>query len=118
MSRAAAISVCHGGGPMPVMGDPGHKSLIKSMSERVPEILKLGTPDAPRAIVLVTAHWSQSRPTISNGKNHKLYYDYSGFPAETYQLKYEASGSPEVANEVYEVLERAGLNPKMDSERG
>lgn len=103
---------------MPIMSDPSHKDLIKSMSKRVPEILKLGTPDAPRAIVLVTAHWSERRPTISNEKKHELYYDYSGFPAETYKLKYEAPGSPEVAEEVYEVLKGAGMNPQMDSERG
>src|ERR1700736_6413833 len=63
---APVIAVCHGGGPMPVLGDPDHASLVKSMTEKVPKILRLGTSDAPRAIVLVTAHWSQGRPTISN----------------------------------------------------
>lgn len=118
MPRAPAISVCHGGGPMPVMGDPGHAALIKSMSEKVPSILGLGTAEAPRAIVLVTAHWSERKPTISNGKKHKLYYDYGGFPPETYKLKYDAPGSPEVAKEVYSLLEGAGFSPEMDEERG
>lgn len=103
---------------MPVMGDPSHADLIKSMTEKVPKILGLGTPNAPRAIVLVTAHWSERRPTISNGNKHKLYYDYGGFPPETYKLKYDAPGSPEVAKEVYEALEKAGLNPQLDGERG
>ncbi|TVY14063.1 Extradiol ring-cleavage dioxygenase [Lachnellula arida] len=118
MPRAPVFAVCHGGGPMPVMNDPGHYELIKSMTTKVPSVLGLGTPSAPRAIVLVTAHWSERRPTISNGKNHKLYYDYGGFPAETYKLKYDAPGSPEVAGEVYELLEKAGMSPEMDSERG
>jgi len=103
---------------MPVMGDPGHAELIKSMTERVPSILRLNTTDAPRAIVLVTAHWSERKPTISNGKKHKLYYDYGGFPPETYKLKYDAPGSPDVANEVYNLLEGAGFSPEMDEERG
>jgi len=103
---------------MPVLGDPGHAALIKSMTERVPSILGLGTADAPRAIVLVTAHWSERRPTISNGKKHKLYYDYGGFPPESYKLKYDAPGSPEVAKEVYSLLEGAGFSPEMDEERG
>jgi aromatic ring-opening dioxygenase catalytic subunit (LigB family) len=47
-----------------------------------------------------------------------LYYDYGGFPPETYKLKYDAPGSPEVAAEVYEALEKAGLQPEMDGERG
>lgn len=103
---------------MPVLGDPGHKELIKSMTQRVPKILGLGTEKAPRAIVLVTAHWSEKRPTISNGSKHKLYYDYGGFPPESYALKYDAPGSPEVAKEVYNALEKAGLNPDTDDERG
>lgn len=115
---APVISVCHGGGPMPLLNDPGHKNLIKSMSQRVPAILGLGTRTAPRAIVLVTAHWSEDRPTISSAHKHKLYYDYGGFPPETYRLKYDAPGSPGVAGEIYELLERAGMRPEMDSERG
>jgi len=118
MGRAPVIAVCHGGGPMPVMNDPGHAELIKSMTTKVPSVLGLGTSSAPRAIVLVTAHWTERRPTISNGKKHKLYYDYGGFPPETYRLKYDAPGSPEVAAEVYEALEKAGLQPEMDGERG
>ncbi len=103
---------------MPVINDPGHAELIKSMTTKVPSVLGLGTPSAPRAIVLVTAHWTERRPTISDGKKHKLYYDYSGFPPETYRLKYDAPGSPEVAAEVHEALEKAGLQPEMDGERG
>lgn len=103
---------------MPVMGDPGHANLIKSMTEKVPNILGLGTAGAPRAIVLVTAHWSARRPTISNATKNKLYYDYGGFPPETYKLKYDAPGSPDVAREVYALLEGAGFSPEMDEERG
>ena len=103
---------------MPVLGDPGHASLIKSMTDKVPKVLGLGTSHAPRAIVLVTAHWSQRRPTVSNASKHKLYYDYGGFPPEAYRLKYDALGSPEVAREVFDALEKAGLEPEVDSERG
>lgn len=103
---------------MPILGDPGHTALIQSLTEKVPKILSLGTSNAPRAIVLVTAHWSETRPTISNASKHKLFYDYGGFPPESYQLKYDAPGSPEVATEVFEALQKAGMDPEMDSERG
>ncbi|KAH6705365.1 Extradiol ring-cleavage dioxygenase, class III enzyme, subunit B [Leptodontidium sp. MPI-SDFR-AT-0119] len=117
-TRAPVIAVCHGGGPMPVLNDPGHASLIKSMTTRVPQLLNLGTPQAPRAIILVTAHWSEAQPTISNAPSHSLYYDYGGFPAESYKLKYPAPGSPGVADEVFGVLKGAGFEPKMDGVRG
>ncbi|KAI3391151.1 hypothetical protein diail_7818 [Diaporthe ilicicola] len=118
MTRGAVVSVSHGGGPMPVLGDPGHANIVKSLKTRVPEILKLRTPEAPRAIVVVTAHWSEAQPTISSGRTHPLYYDYGGFPRETYQYKYPAPGSPEVAGEVKKALEDAGLKPVLNEKRG
>jgi aromatic ring-opening dioxygenase catalytic subunit (LigB family) len=72
----------------------------------------------PRASVIVTAHWSERNPTISNGKEHKLYYDYGGFPPESYKLKYDAPGSPEIAKEVGEAIAKVGLKPEYDDERG
>ncbi|KAB5582302.1 Extradiol ring-cleavage dioxygenase, class III enzyme, subunit B [Coniochaeta sp. 2T2.1] len=118
MPRAAAIAVSHGGGPMPVLGDANHKDIVSSLRNRVPAILKLGTPSAPRAIVVVTAHWSTSRPTISSAPRHPLLYDYGGFPPAAYSLKYDAPGSPSVAEEVRQALAEAGLEPVMDSKRG
>jgi aromatic ring-opening dioxygenase catalytic subunit (LigB family) len=103
---------------MPILGDPSHKDIVKSLKTRVPEILRLNSPDAPRAIILVTAHWSESKPTISNAENHKLYYDYYNFPPEAYKLKYDAPGSPAVAKEVFQALSDAGLEPKNNDERG
>ncbi|GKT40669.1 extradiol ring-cleavage dioxygenase [Colletotrichum spaethianum] len=103
---------------MPILGDPGHASITASLKNRVPKILKLNTPEAPRAIVVVTAHWSEGRPTISSGERHDLYYDYGGFPREAYSLKYPAPGSPSIAQELKQALEKEGLSPVLDSRRG
>ncbi|KAF2194877.1 Extradiol aromatic ring-opening dioxygenase [Zopfia rhizophila CBS 207.26] len=119
MTRLApVVGISHGGGPMPVLGDPSHASIVKSLKTRVPEILKLGTPDQPRAIVLVTAHWSTNTPTISSGEKHDLLFDYYGFPDEAYELKYDAPGNPEVAGLVEVALQEAGLESKKDPRRG
>lgn len=103
---------------MPVLGDPAHEQIVQSLKERVPAILKLSTPEAPRAIVVVTAHWSEAQPTISSAPSHSLYYDYGGFPREAYSLKYPAPGSPEVANQVKKALEEAKFQPVLDPKRG
>ncbi|OCL12537.1 LigB subunit of an aromatic-ring-opening dioxygenase LigAB, partial [Glonium stellatum] len=118
MTLAPVICVSHGGGPLPVLGDPMHKEIVKSLQTRVPALLKLGTPEAPRAIVLVTAHWSERNPTISSAAKHELLYDYYGFPPESYKLRYDAPGSPEVAREVAAALKGVGLEPKLDETRG
>lgn len=118
MPRAPVVCVSHGGGPMPILGDPEHADFVKSMREKVPDILKLGTAEQPRAIVLVTAHWSERNPTISSGLKHSLLYDYYGFPPESYKLKYDAPGAPDVAREVAEALRSEGLRPDLDEDRG
>ncbi len=119
MTRIAPVlSISHGGGPMPVLGDPSHAEITKSLQTKVPQILKLGTPGAPKAIVLVTAHWSTNKVHISSGARHELLYDYYGFPDEAYKLKHNAPGSPEVASEVERVLKKAGIDCLKDSERG
>lgn len=103
---------------MPLLNDPGHKDVIRSLKTRIPKVLRLNTPEAPRAIIVVTAHWSERYPTISNAKKHHLYYDYYGFPSEAYNLKYDAPGSPDIAQEVFDALKSEGLSPEMDEERG
>lgn len=103
---------------MPLLGDPSHADIVRSLRERVPKLLRLGTLEAPRAIVLVTAHWSELKPHVSSGKKHRLEYDYYGFPPETYNLKYDALGSPEVAEEVGKAMEDAGFKPELDDFRG
>ncbi|KAF1996340.1 Extradiol aromatic ring-opening dioxygenase [Amniculicola lignicola CBS 123094] len=119
MSRLApVISISHGGGPMPLLGDPSQAEITHSLKTKVPEILKIGTPEQPKAIVLVTAHWSTDKVAISSAEKHKLYYDYSGFPPETYTLKYDAPGSAEVAGLVEGVLKDAGIESKKDDKRG
>ncbi|KAF2789316.1 extradiol ring-cleavage dioxygenase [Melanomma pulvis-pyrius CBS 109.77] len=119
MTRLApVISISHGGGPMPLLGDPSQAAIAKSLRTKVPAILKIGTAEQPRAIVLVTAHWSTDVPTISSAEKHELLYDYYGFPPEAYELKYDAPGSPEVAELVGGALEAKGLNPRKDLSRG
>lgn len=103
---------------MPLLGDPSHAAITKSLKTKVPQILKLGTSEAPKAIVLVTAHWSTDKVTISSGSKHELLYDYYGFPPESYEIKHDAPGSPEVAEEVAKALKEAGVTYEKDPTRG
>ncbi|KJZ73418.1 hypothetical protein HIM_07212 [Hirsutella minnesotensis 3608] len=118
MPVAPIIALSHGGGPMPVLDDPGHKSIIYSLKNRVPKILGLGTPSQPRAIVLVTAHWTTGDPIISSEKTHDLLYDYSNFPPVAYTFKYPAPGEPDVAKSVKAAFDEEGLKCELNGERG
>ncbi|KAH8716377.1 Extradiol ring-cleavage dioxygenase [Beauveria bassiana] len=119
MPVGPVIALSHGGGPMPLLNDPGHKTIIASLRNRVPEILRLSSPDhRPSAIILVTAHWTTRHPSISSGPSPPLLYDYYGFPPETYDLSYPAPGSPALAARVFEAMAAEGLSPTLDATRG
>ena len=73
---------------------------------------------APKAIVVISGHWEEPQFTVTTNGHPPLIYDYSGFPPETYQLKYPAPGSPELAQRVVGVLTEAGVPARSDPERG
>lgn len=112
---APAIFVNHGGGPMPLLGDKDHAGLTNFLRDEVKKHLNL---EEVKAIILVTAHWEENVVTISSGKHHNLYFDYYGFPPESYKYRYDAPGHPELAERIQEVLKKEGIKSNLDSKRG
>jgi 4,5-DOPA dioxygenase extradiol len=102
----------HGGGPLPILGDPGHKSMIEFLN-RLPGQLK-----KPDAILVISAHWEETRATLLGAENPPMFYDYYGFPDEAYAIKYPAPGSPELAREVADRLKQKNVPVQIDPQRG
>lgn len=75
-------------------------------------------PQPPRAILMVSGHWLESGFSVTSGRQPGLIYDYYGFPLHTYELRYDASGSPELAARVADLLAGADLPVRQDGERG
>ena len=75
-------------------------------------------PERPKAMLVISGHWEQPQFTVQTGKNPALMYDYSGFPAHTYQLKWPAPGAPELAHEAAQLLGDHGLKIGFDADRG
>lgn len=105
-----SVFVNHGGGPLPILGQ----------QPRVADFLKsyASTIDVPKAILVVTPHWLTDTVSVSSGATHPLMFDYGGFPPETYKYKYNAPGSPEVAESVCQLLKSNNIPCKKDSKRG
>ncbi|MEM7432625.1 MAG: class III extradiol ring-cleavage dioxygenase [Pseudomonadota bacterium] len=110
--QPAAIFVSHGGGPLPVLGDPGHHEMVEHLGRIASEIQK------PSAIVVVSAHWEESEVTITAHTNPPIIYDYYGFPPDSYSLEYPAPGHPELAKRLADSLAGKGIEARLDNERG
>ena len=74
--------------------------------------------DRPSAIIVVSAHWEESRPTITSSENPALIYDYNGFPKESYEIRYPCPGAPDLARSLAEYLAKAGIDADLDEARG
>jgi aromatic ring-opening dioxygenase catalytic subunit (LigB family) len=107
-----ALFISHGGGPMPLLGEPRHREMVTCL-----KVLsaKLRRPDA---VIVVSAHWEEDAATITAGKTPSLIYDYYGFPKESYEIKYPCKGEPALARELHQLLTNAGIKTKLDPERG
>ena len=109
---AEIIYFSHGGGPLPILGDPGHKEMISFM-KKLPESLK-----KPEAVIVISAHWEEKSPTIIGNRNPSLFYDYYGFPEETYKIKYPVPDNLELAEKINKLFKKNNIQSEIDSERG
>ncbi|MYM95840.1 DODA-type extradiol aromatic ring-opening family dioxygenase [Duganella vulcania] len=106
----------HGGGPWPFMMDQvGHLYARLDASLRdMPR--QIGV--TPKAVLVITAHWEEHEFTLSSSAAPPMIYDYGGFPPHTYEVRYQAPGSPELAAQVQQLLEAGGHPARLDPQRG
>jgi aromatic ring-opening dioxygenase catalytic subunit (LigB family) len=116
--RLPTLFIPHGGGPCFFMEwTMGPKDTWDRMAAYLRGIG--GAVGArPKAVLVISAHWEEDRPTVTTGAAPALIYDYYGFPEHTYTLQYPAPGSPELAGRVRALLAAAGIESGADAARG
>lgn len=114
--RLPALFIPHGGGPSFFM--TGERKAMFEDTEFFLRDLHLMLPEAPQAILLVTAHWETEVPSFTGAAHPELIYDYYGFPEHTYALTYPAPGAPELAERARQCLANAGLPARVDPVHG
>lgn len=117
-ARMPVVYLPHGGGPWPFVDlDMGDKAELDGLAAYLRGVA--GVPkQKPRAILAVSAHWEESKPTVMTGAKPPLFFDYYGFPPESYKLTWPAPGDPVLAARVRELLGAAGFESGEDAARG
>jgi 4,5-DOPA dioxygenase extradiol len=93
------------GAPIVVMSNTPAAAFLRSLSAHVL---------APKAILVVSAHWEAPRPTLGLGA--ETIHDFYGFPQPLYELRYPAPVAQDVARRAAALLETAGI--AIDAARG
>jgi aromatic ring-opening dioxygenase catalytic subunit (LigB family) len=117
--RQPSIFISHGGGPCfwmefgPPFGPRAFDRLRDYLSGMIASL-----PERPKAILVISGHWEEDRPTVSINPKPGMLFDYYGFPPHTYQLSYPAPGDPALASRVRDLLQTAGIACDTDDKRG
>lgn len=111
-NQRQALFLSHGGGPLPLLGDETHAQMVACLEGIAGKISR------PSAIIVVSAHWEARSATVTSGENPDLIYDYSGFPPESYEIRYPCPGNPSLASSITEQLGKAGIHAVSDGNRG
>lgn len=119
MSTMPTIYLPHGGGPWP--WTPAFTPALaadyvplRAYLEELPRALS----SRPTGIVIVSAHWEAPLPTVITSELPTMLYDYQGFPADTYAIRWDAPGSPQLAARVRQLLSAAGIESAEEQRRG
>ena len=95
MSALPTLFVSHGS-PMLAVDEsqPAH-GFLKNLS---------GTLPRSEAILVISAHWESSTPSVTGAMHLDTIHDFYGFPEPLYELRYPAPGNHALAKDVANLL--------------
>jgi len=92
--------------------------VAKRFMQDLTEVLKSASGATPKGIVVVSAHWQTTVPTITTGSDPETIYDFYGFPKQLYSIVYPAKTSPWLIESIRQVFERSDFPLMEDPDRG
>ncbi len=104
------IFLPHGGGPMPLLQDEGHKDIISLFQ-------KIGKENHPDLIVIFSAHHETEDIHVIYDNKDQLTFDYYGFPKETYNYQYRPPKDIETGKRIVDLLNENNIKA-LSSDRG
>ena len=69
-------------------------------------------------MLVVSAHWQTRGTRVLSSAKPRTIHDFGGFPAELYEVQYPASGSPELAARVCELIPEARADDEWGLDHG
>jgi aromatic ring-opening dioxygenase catalytic subunit (LigB family) len=111
------VFIPHGGGPWPFVDTGFPQADVDDLKQYLRTVASV-PPRPPAALLVVSAHWEASVPSVMTSPHPPMLYDYYGFPPESYRITWPAPGHPELARHVEQHLRQAGFHTDEDPARG
>lgn len=72
----------------------------------------------PQAVLVLSPHWSTHETQVMHTMAPDTMYDFGGFEDDLYTLRYPASGAPELADHIVQLLNESGWPATPNDRRG
>jgi len=102
--RMPVIFIGHGS-PMNSVEENEFTLSWKEIAKNIPK---------PKAIICISAHWTNDGTKVTMMANPKTIHDFYGFPKKLYDAKYPALGSPEIAKSIIDAVKTVKIKPDID----
>jgi 4,5-DOPA dioxygenase extradiol len=103
-----ALFLSHGS-PMLAVEDSAAGRFLDGLGDALPR---------PRAIVVASAHFMATTPSVGAAAQPATVHDFGGFPEPLYQIRYPAPGDPDLAATIAHHLAEAGFSPSLQPSHG
>lgn len=97
------------GSPMMALEDSPTARFLDGLGKSLPR---------PRAVVVASAHFLASEPTVTSNLAPETVHDFGGFPRPLYEIQYPVPGAPQLAREIAGQLTAAGFEARVDERTG
>ena len=105
MSEKMPVLFVGHGSPTNVMEDNEYSRAWDAAGKALPK---------PKAVICISAHWVTRGTLVTAMDKPRTIYDFYGFPPEMYEMRYDAPGAPDLAEQVRRIIKNTEIKPDLD----
>src|SRR5215217_3594378 len=92
--RMPALYIGHGAPPL--LDEPVWSAELRTLAGAIPR---------PKAILIISAHWESAPLSLSaTGPGTELVYDFGGFEAKYYRMRYDTPDASDLAERIVRMM--------------